>query len=179
MPRRFLESDRLSQLYRLDVLDTDPDPYLDGIVDEAAGVTGCPIAVISLIDRTRQWFKARHGLHLCQSRREYAFCAHTIREPRRLEVLNAAQDPRFANNPLVTGRLHVRYFAGVPIVSRYGARIGALCVIDRTCRAPLPESQWRWLRSGSRAVTAAVEFGKYRVPLPLPPAPSTPSRPHS
>ncbi|WP_239806137.1 GAF domain-containing protein [Croceicoccus hydrothermalis] len=176
MPRGYSESKRLSELYRLDILDTDPDPYLDAIVDEAADVTGCPVAVISLIDRSRQWFKARHGLELCQTRREYAFCAHTIRERHRLEVLNAAQDPRFADNPFVTGRLHVRYYAGVPIVSRYGARIGALCVIDRICRDPLPESQWRCLRSGSRAVTAAIEFGKYRVPLPLIPAPSTPPR---
>ncbi|MDP1899897.1 MAG: GAF domain-containing protein [Rubrivivax sp.] len=132
------------------MLDTPPDPVLDGLVRSAAAVIGCPIALVSLVDVRRQWFKARVGLEANQWPRETAFCAHAILEGGLLEVPDAQLDPRFADSPLVTGEPHVRFYAGVPL-DVDGHRIGTLCVIDSQ-PSRLNDAQRQWLGDLARAV---------------------------
>jgi PAS domain S-box-containing protein len=125
------EQRRLARLRRLLVLDTGPEPVFDAIAHIAAAVCDAPIALVSLVDEQRQWFKARHGLAVQETPRVVAFCDHTIREDRLFQVGDAAGDPRFAHNPLVTGEPHIRFYAGAPIAMPGGERVGSVCVIDR------------------------------------------------
>lgn len=127
------EAQRLGLLHGLQLLDTESDPVLDGLARSAALALGCPIALVSLVDERRQWFKARVGLDAQQTPREQAFCAHAIHGDELFEVADAAGDPRFADNPLVTGDPNIRYYAGVPLQVD-GRRLGTLCVIDRRPR---------------------------------------------
>jgi len=129
------ESARLDALARLDVLDTAPDARLDRLVRVAARALGVPIAVVSLVDHDRQWFKARVGLAACQTSRAVSFCGHTINEPSgRFVVDDATSDPRFADNPLVVGSPHLRSYAGVALHDPTGYPIGAFAVLDRRPR---------------------------------------------
>ena len=117
------------------IVDTLSEPAYDDIVQVAAALCDAPIATVTLIDRDRQWFKSRVGLDDEQTGREVAFCDHAIRHPdRMLEVPDATLDPRFANNPLVTGAPDIRFYAGMPLVTPGGAAIGTVCVIDREPR---------------------------------------------
>jgi len=127
------EAQRLRVLHGLQLLDTAPDPVLDGLARSAALALGCPIALVSLVDERRQWFKARAGLDATQTPREQAFCAHAILGEELFEVADATADPRFADNPLVTGAPGIRHYAGVPL-HMDGQRLGTLCVIDRRPR---------------------------------------------
>jgi len=128
------EEQRLRDLQRHGVLDSPDDPHLDRIVDLAAAVLAMPIALVSLVDRDRQWFPARHGLETRQTPRTMAFCAHTIAADDVLVVPDALLDERFANNPLVQGEPGVRFYAGAPLQSAEGHNLGTLCVIDRRPR---------------------------------------------
>ena len=123
------EPERLGVLHALDVLDTAPEPAFDRIVALAKALSGADTAVVSLIDRDRQWFKARLGLDACETARDVAFCAHTILSDATLWVEDARLDPRFRGNPLVTGEPFIRFYAGAPIVVD-GRRLGAVCVFD-------------------------------------------------
>jgi PAS domain S-box-containing protein len=126
------ERRRLARLRMLAVLDTGPEPVFDALVRIAAAVCGAPIALISLIDEDRQWFKANLGLESTpETPRDIAFCDHAIRQHDVMEVPDAAGDPRFVANPLVTGNPNIRFYAGAPIEMPSGERIGTLCVIDR------------------------------------------------
>ena len=126
------EAARLAALHLLGVLDTPPVPALDALVKAASLVCGVPIALLSLLDQDRQWFKANHGLpDMTQTPRDVAFCDHTIRGDELLEVRDATLDLRFADNPLVTSQPGIRFYAGVPLRLADGQRIGTLCVIDR------------------------------------------------
>ncbi len=126
------ESERVQTLHRLAVLDTLPEPVFDAITAAAARVCRVPIALISLIDAERQWFKSNLGLAGVQETpRDVAFCDHAIRQDHVLEVADATADSRFAANPLVTGDPGIRFYAGAPIVMPDGAHIGTVCVIDR------------------------------------------------
>ncbi|MCG2595673.1 PAS-domain containing protein [Ramlibacter sp. XY19] len=126
------EQRRLARLRELAVLDTAPEPVFDALVRIAAAVCGTPIALISLIDTERQWFKANLGLEgVAQTPRDVAFCDHAIRGNEVMEVPDATRDARFATNPLVTGDPDIRFYAGAPIEMPGGERIGTLCVIDR------------------------------------------------
>jgi GAF domain-containing protein len=117
------------------IVDSLPEAAYEDIVQLASTLCGAPIALISLIDRDRQWFKARTGLDVQQTEREIAFCDHAIRQPdRMMEVPDASRDPRFADNPLVTGAPDIRFYAGMPLVTPGGAAIGTVCVIDREPR---------------------------------------------
>lgn len=130
------EARRLARLNELMVLDTPPDPLLDRIVAWAAQACGTPIALVSLVDAERQWFKARHGLpDVTQTPRSQAFCAHAIGGEALFEVPDARLDERFADNPLVIGEPGIAFYAGVPLTMAGGERIGTLCVIDRRPRA--------------------------------------------
>lgn len=128
------EDERIAALYELDVLDTPPEAGTDRIVHLAARLFGAPIAVISLVDRDRQWFKACLGLDACETPREQAFCAHAILSDEALVVPDATRDERFADNPLVLGEPGIRFYCGVPLSVDGGQRIGTLCVIDRVAR---------------------------------------------
>ena len=126
------ETRRLAALRELGVLDTLPEAAFDTITATAAQLCGVPIALISLVDAQRQWFKSNFGLTgATETPRDVAFCDHAIRDDTLFEVPDAAADPRFSDNPLVTSAPDIRFYAGAPIVMPGGERIGTVCVIDR------------------------------------------------
>lgn len=128
------ERARLSALRRLEILGTPADVIVDELVRIAAALCQVPIAAIGFIDKERQWFKARTGLRVSEIAREIALCDHTIRGTEPFVVADTQRDPRFVNNPLVTGDPGIRFYAGVPLITRTGHAVGALCLIDRTPR---------------------------------------------
>jgi PAS domain S-box-containing protein len=132
------ETDRLAALRAYDILDTEREPAFDGIVDLVAKVFDAPIAVVNLIDEHRQWFKAETGLGVRETPLETSFCAHAILMQDRLVVPDAAQDERFACNPLVTGGPGLRFYAGQVLKSAEGLPIGTLCVLDTKVRPEGP-----------------------------------------
>jgi len=129
------EEDRLQALRALLILDTPPEERFDRLTAFAAQEFDMPIVLISLIDAQRQWFKARHGLDLCETSRGVSFCAHAILQDEVMVVPDAALDERFADNPLVTGEPHIRFYAGAPLKMPDGHNLGTLCVIDRSPRS--------------------------------------------
>lgn len=128
------EPDRLAALRELLILDTPPEERLDKIVHFASCEFNVPIALISLIDSNRQWFKARVGLDACETAREISFCGHAILQPDILLIPDALADERFADNPLVTGGPMIRFYAGAPLILPSGFAIGTLCLIDTVPR---------------------------------------------
>ena len=154
-----VETDRLARLRELVILDSAPEPLFDRLARMASQVCGAPIALISLVDEERQWFKANVGLPgIGETPREVSFCAHAIAESADVfEVCDAAVDERFARNPLVTGAPRIRFYAGVPLVLSAGAKVGTLCVIDREPRR-LDERQRATLRELAGMVSDALEM---------------------
>lgn len=136
------EAARLASLQALALLDTSPEQAYEDAVQLAAKICQTPIALVSLIDDQRQWFKARVGLNVPQTPRDHAFCAHAILEPRDLLIVNdATTDRRFSDNPLVTGTPHIRFYAGAPLLAPDGHPVGTLCVIDSQPRTLTREQQ--------------------------------------
>lgn len=128
------ERERLKALKGYAILDTDPEPAFQSITNTAAIAFDVPIAAVTLVDDKRQWFKARHGLAICETGRDIAFCAHAIQGEDEFVVTDALTDPRFAGNPLVTGDPHIRFYAGVPLIDDEGHALGTFCIIDRKPR---------------------------------------------
>lgn len=128
------EAERLAALRALLILDTPPEQRFDKIVEFAASEFDVPIALISLIDKERQWFKARVGLPVCETGRDISFCGHAIMAADIMVVPDALRDARFADNPLVTGEPGIRFYAGAPLILPSGAALGTLCLIDRRPR---------------------------------------------
>lgn len=124
------EAERLAALHALLILDTPPEERFDRIVEFAAKEFDVPMALISLVDSDRQWFKARFGFEACESSREASFCGHAVYNREMLLVPNALRDERFHDNPAVIGEPHVRFYAGAPLTLKSGAVIGTLCVFD-------------------------------------------------
>ncbi|TAD75216.1 MAG: sensor histidine kinase [Oscillatoriales cyanobacterium] len=152
------EADRLKALNDYEILDTLPEKNYDDLAAIAAYICGTPISLISLIDSDRQWFKARHGIDATATPREQAFCAYAICQPEEvLMVPNALEDPRFAQNPLVTGDPEIRFYAGAPLVTSEGLAVGTLCVIDRQPRQ-LTQQQIDALQALSRQVISQLEL---------------------
>lgn len=131
------ENARVAALRAYGVLDTPNEPAFDAIVKEAALTFGAPFALISLIDVDRQWFKARVGVDVAQTPRAISFCTHAIRSSDLMCVLDAREDVRFANNPNVTGSPFIRFYAGAPLTTREGKRIGTICVFDSRPRTEI------------------------------------------
>jgi diguanylate cyclase (GGDEF)-like protein len=148
------EAQRLKALHSYGVLDTAAEQAFDGIAKLAAICCEVPIALISLVDRDRQWFKSHLGLDTAGTLRGISFCAHAILTPERLmEVPDARQDERFAQNPLVLGDPHIVFYAGAPLVTPTGEAIGTLCIIDHEPRQ-LTDLQRRMLSGlAAQAVT--------------------------
>jgi diguanylate cyclase (GGDEF)-like protein len=128
------EADRQRTLEEFHVLDGPSDEDLDRLTRLASQMLGLPIALISLVDRDRQWFLSRVGLEATETPRDVAFCAHAICGDGVMVVADAREDTRFRDNPLVTGAPHIRFYAGAPLQSREGHRLGTLCVIGREPR---------------------------------------------
>lgn len=128
------EQQRLAALHGLHVLDTPPDERFDRITRCAQRLFDVPIALISLIDANRQWFKSCQGLSVAETPRSISFCGHAILQDNPLVIPDALQDARFADNPLVTGEPHIRFYAGYPLRHSNGAKLGTLCLIDRRPR---------------------------------------------
>lgn len=124
------EAERLELLHALNLLDTPAEPVFDRITRLVAHILNVPIALVSLVDGDRQWFKSRVGLEATETPREVAFCAHAITQTAPMIVVDATQDARFEDNPLVTGNPNIRFYAGVPLRSAGGLAIGTLCAID-------------------------------------------------
>lgn len=152
------EGKRLQTLHAYQILDSIPDAQYQDIVELAAAICGTPIALISLVDEHRQWFKAKVGIDAQETSRDVAFCAHALLNPHELMLVpDATVDPRFANNPLVTGPMQVRFYAGVPLCTEQGLPLGTLCVIDHIPRELTP-AQTTALSSLSRQVMSLLEL---------------------
>ena len=139
------------------VLDTPPEPALDDLTALAAAICEAPIALITLVDEHRQWFKSRVGLETQETPREYSFCAHALGQSDLFIVPDAALDERFAQNPVVTGEPGIRFYAGAPLITPESAILGTLCVIDRVPRTLTPAAG-QALRVLSRQVMTQLEL---------------------
>jgi PAS domain S-box-containing protein len=157
------ETARLAALHRYDILDSGSEAEYDDLTNIAAQICGTPIALITLVDAQRQWFKSRIGLERSETPRDHAFCAYTIHESATLIVGDALEDPRFADNALVLGDPHIRFYAGAPLQTSDGLRLGSLCVIDRQPRV-LSDRQQAALEALSRHVVRLIEL-RYRSRL--------------
>ncbi len=158
------EARRLEALRLARILDTAAEKAFDDLVQLAAAVCETPIAIVSLVDESRQWFKARVGLGAPETPREVAFCTHAIMGSDVMVVGDATQDPRFANNPLVTGAPSIRFYAGAPILLDGDAAIGTVCVIDSKPRSltPMQKNSLSLLR---QLAGDLIEFRRARVDL--------------
>jgi len=124
------ESQRLEALYALEILDTPKEERFDRLTRIAQSCFNVPMVLVTLVDKNRQWFKSCQGLDLCETNRDVSICAHTILSPDIFLVSDTLEDPRFADNPLVSAPPHIRFYAGAPIHASSGERVGVLCIID-------------------------------------------------
>ena len=145
------EEARLASLYRLEILDTEPEERFDRHARIAAAALDAPIALISLVERDRQWYKSHHGFDYSETARDVGFCSHAILESAPFVVNDALLDERFADNPVVIGEPNVRFYAGIPLHGPDGARVGALCVVDMKPRR-LNAAQIKMLQDLARLV---------------------------
>ena len=150
------EERRLAAVYRLGLLDTEAEERFDRHARIAAAAFDAPIALVSLVDRERQWYKAHYGFDFSETSRDMGFCSHAILDSEPLVISDALRDDRFADNPVVVGEPHVRFYAGVPLHAADGERVGALCIVDHKPRN-LSAAQLRMLQDIARLVEEELE----------------------
>lgn len=150
------ESERLAALERLEVLDSPSEPLFDSLTELAAQTFNAPIALISLVDHERQWFKACVGLDVDHTSRDISFCQHAILSDQVFVVLDAAHDERFRDNPLVTGPPDIRFYAGAPLITPQGYRLGTICVIDTVPRQTFSDVDASRLQAIAMSVMQAL-----------------------
>ena len=163
-PRPANEAARLAALESYDILDTDREQAYDDFTTLAAQVCGTPIALIGLIDDTRQWFKSKIGLDGDETPRDLTFCGHALADNQMLVVGDALEDRRFHDHPMVLGEPNIRFYAGAPIVNGDGFGLGTLCVIDRVPRT-LTSPQRYALAALSRQVMSHLELRRALIAL--------------
>jgi len=156
-PSTSAESARVAALDRYAILDTEPERTFDDLVVLAAHVCRTPIAMLSLVDDHRQWFKSKVGVEIRETPRESSFCAHAIQQRDLFIVPDAQNDERFRDNPMVLGEPHIRFYAGAPLLNEDGFALGTLCVVDRQPRE-LDEAQKEALLSLSRLSLVQMEL---------------------
>jgi len=151
------ETRRLAALDKTALLDSLPEERFDRLTRLASRALGTEIALISLIDKDRQWFKSRQGMEVSETPKDQAFCAHAIQSRDVMVVPDASEDPRFANNPLVTGDTNIAFYAGAPLITRDGQALGTLCVIDDKPRTNFSEEDKQVLMDIAATVMAEIE----------------------
>ncbi|NNJ95308.1 MAG: GAF domain-containing sensor histidine kinase [Halobacteria archaeon] len=156
-PKPENEAERIRGLYELDILDTLEEQAYDDLTLLAAQICNTPIALVSLVDHERQWFKSRHGLDASETPREVAFCAHAILGDSVFVVEDSGLDERFHDNPLATGAPHVKFYAGAPLVLKDNLRVGTLCVIANEPRSITAEQE-QALEALARQVVSQLEL---------------------
>jgi anti-sigma regulatory factor (Ser/Thr protein kinase) len=158
------EEARLVALRRYRILDTEPEGGFDDLTMLASQVCGAPIALISLVDADRQWFKSRVGLSIAETSRAVSFCTHAIQQRDLFVIPDAAADARVRDNPFVTGEDHVRFYAGAPLLTPEGHALGTLCVLDRVSRT-LTSEQVDALEALRRQAQAQLELRRNLIEL--------------
>lgn len=158
------ERERLAALAAFEVLDTGAEASFDAITELVASMLDVPIALVSLVDADRQWFKSRVGIDVAETPRDVAFCAHAILSDELLVVEDAVADPRFSDNPLVRDGLRIRFYAGAPLCVGEGLRIGTLCAIDQRPRQLGPRER-KQLHLLARQVVALLELRRVSLQL--------------
>ncbi|MCA9068843.1 MAG: PAS domain-containing protein [Planctomycetaceae bacterium] len=151
------EHQRIESLRQCKVLDTENEKIFDDLTRMAARLCDTPIALISLVDTNRQWFKSAFGLEAKETPREWAICAHSILRKEPLVIADASTDPRTSDNPLVTGPPHIRFYAGIPLESSDGLNLGTLCVIDEVPRT-LSQDQLEYLKVLASQASSLLEL---------------------
>jgi two-component system, NtrC family, sensor kinase len=158
------EKKRLEVLWQYDVLDTVPEQVFDDLADLAASICEAPVALITLVDEKRQWFKSKTGISVSETSRDVSFCAHAIMQQELFIVADATKDDRFSSNPLVISEPKIRFYAGAPLIRPDGHALGTLCVIDKVARTLRPD-QKRALEILSRHIMTQLELRRHALEL--------------